>query len=253
MKALILTSTSLRHCYFIKTIAQKFDVIAALTEMKKNYYSLQRQECEVVRQHFVKIKASEQEWFASEYKGNLPEIQEVCDINEPRLINWARQEKFDVLCLFGTSILKREWLQAFPNKIVNLHLGLSPFYRGSATLFWPFVNRELQYLGTTIHLAVAKVDAGAIIKRVQSDLKTSESYYDITHRLIRNSIDQFPAALESYLLGQIRPYPQEDIKGKLYRKADFTPESLRKALDYVGEGLTYKEINRIKFLKKCLY
>lgn len=62
-------------------------------------------------------------------------------------------------------------------------------------------------MGTTIHLAVAKVEAGAIIKRVNLVLKTSESYYEIKNRLIRNSIDQFLAALENYLLGQIKPYP----------------------------------------------
>lgn len=154
-----------------------------------------------------------------------------------------------MLCLFGTGILKNGWLEAFPDNIVNLHLGLSPFYRGSATLFWPFADKELEHLGTTIHLATAKVDAGAIIKRVYPDLRTSESYYDITHRLIRDSINQFPAALESYLSGEIEPHPQEDIKGELYRKADFCSEALRNALNYIGEGLTDEEINRIKDLR----
>jgi folate-dependent phosphoribosylglycinamide formyltransferase PurN len=246
MKALVLTSTSLRHCHFSKTIAQYFDVTVALTEAKKNYYYAQYEESETVRQHFKYIKASEQKWFAGADQGNLPEMLEVSDINDPALISWARQESFDVLCLFGTSILKEGWLKAFQNKIVNLHLGLSPFYRGSATLFWPFANKELEHLGTTIHLAIAKVDAGSIIRRIYPDLRVSENYYDITNRLIRDSIDQFPVAVISYLSGEIKPFQQEDIKGKLYRKADFSPEVLRGALEYVGEGFSDIEINRIK-------
>ena len=33
--------------------------------------------------------------------------------------------------------------------MINVHLGLSPYYKGSATNFWPFVNNELQFLGVT--------------------------------------------------------------------------------------------------------
>lgn len=213
MKALVLTSTSLRHCYFAKTIAQKFNVPLVLTESKKNYYTNQREESEEVRQHFKNIKASEKDWFPEAEKFDLPKIREVSDINDPELVCWAKQESFDVLCLFGTGILNKGWLEAFPDNIINLHLGLSPFYRGSATLFWPFADKELEHLGTTIHLAIAKVDAGAIIKRIYPDLRTSESYYDITHRLIRDSIDQFPVVVESYLLGEIQSRPQEIITG----------------------------------------
>lgn len=246
MKALVLTSTSLRHLYFAKTIAHSFDAPVALTEAKKNYYSAQREESEGIKQHFENIKSSEQKWFAGAVCGDLPEIREVADINSPELISWAVQENFDVLCLFGTAILKEGWLEAFPDKIVNLHLGLSPFYRGSATLFWPFADRELEHLGSTIHLATAKVDAGSIIKQIYPELRTSEGYYDITHRLIRDSIDEFPAAVKSYLSGEVKPRRQEAIKGKLYRKADFSLEALNKALDYVGEGFSHEEINRIK-------
>lgn len=138
-------------------------------------------------------------------------------------------------------------------KIVNLHLGLSPFYRGSATLFWPFVNRELEYLGTTIHLATAKVDAGEILARIDPDLRSRETYYDITSRLIRDSIDRFPSVVSSYLEGHILPACQEDIAGMLYRKSDFSEASLQEALCYVGEGLSEAEVRRVKALRECRY
>ncbi|NCA21623.1 MAG: hypothetical protein EBS86_10860, partial [Crocinitomicaceae bacterium] len=129
-----------------------------------------------------------------------------------------------------------------PGKIINLHLGLSPFYRGSATLFWPFVNRELEYLGTTIHLATSKVDAGEILARIYSDLRAGDAYYDITSRLIRESIDQFPQVVFDYLEGRIRPTRQEDFASRVYRKADFTQVALQQALDYIGEGLPEGEL-----------
>jgi len=253
MKALILTSNSLRHRYFAYTISRRFNVPTALVEEKKNYYSLQLDQSLLVRSHFEKIAAAEKYWFAHTVDTTFPEIRQVGDINMSDLVTWAVRQGFDVLCLFGTSILSRNWLDAFPGKIINLHLGLSPFYRGSATLFWPFVNRELEYLGTTIHLATSKVDAGEILARIYSDLRAGDAYYDITSRLIRESIDRFPQVVFDYLEGRIRPTRQEDFASRVYRKADFTQVALQQALDYIGEGLPEGELGQIEIRRKCLY
>ena len=80
----------------------------------------------------------------------------------------------EFILLFGTEILSEEWLKRFRNKIINIHLGLSPYYRGSATLFWPFYNNDIGHLGTTIHETVSKVDAGRIIKNIYPDKQTLE-------------------------------------------------------------------------------
>ncbi|MCP9830080.1 hypothetical protein KBZ14_04405 [Synechococcus sp. HJ21-Hayes] len=253
MKALILTSNSLRHAYFARAVARCFDAPTTLVEEKKNYYAQQRDQSAVVCAHFESIAAAEKLWFADAVDAPCPDMRQVGDINAPDLVTWAGWQGFDVLCLFGTVILGQHWLDAFPAKIVNLHLGLSPFYRGSATLFWPFVNRELEYLGTTIHLATSKVDAGQILARIDPDLWSGETYYDITSRLIRDSIDQFPSVVSAYLEGCIRPAYQEDIAGKLYRKSDFSEAALLQALAYVGVGLSEAEVRRIEARRECRY
>jgi folate-dependent phosphoribosylglycinamide formyltransferase PurN len=252
MRALVLTSTSLRHRYFAQAIGRAFDAPVALAEAKKNYYVAQRSDSPFVARHFETIAEAEKNWFASAAEAGGPSVREVADINDPALVEWASGQGYDVVCLFGTAILKGVWLDAFPDRIVNLHLGLSPFYRGSATLFWPFFHRELECLGTTIHLATAKVDAGGILARVLPDLRAGESYYDITSRLIRDSIDRFPAVVADYLAGRCVPSPQEAITGKLCRKADFSEDALRGALEYVGDGLSGGEIVRIEERRKCL-
>lgn len=252
MKALVLTSNNLRHRYFANTIARAFDTPVMLAEAKKNYYSVQREESVLVRKHFDAIGAAETKWFGSAASVATPVVREVPDINDPGLVEWAVGERYDVVCLFGTAILNGVWLEAF-QKIVNLHLGLSPFYRGSATLFWPFVNHELEFLGTTIHLATAKVDAGEILARIDPDLRVGETYYDITSRLIRDSIDRFPSVVKDYLEGRTQPAPQEAIAGKLYRKADFSEAALLSAFAYAGNGLTEAELKRIEAQRQCRY
>jgi folate-dependent phosphoribosylglycinamide formyltransferase PurN len=255
MKALVLTSTSLRHRYFASKMAERFRGVVVLSEEKKDYYVQRREESPAVRDHFKAIASAEREWFCGVEHGIEPQRKVVDDINAPEHVAWAVAEGFEAVCLFGTSILKDGWLQAFPLRVINLHLGLSPFYRGSATLFWPFANRELEYLGTTIHLATQKVDAGAILGHVDPDLRPGENYYQITNRLIRDSIDAFPSVTAGYLDGRVSANPQRRDVGpsRVCRKVDFSEAALKRALDYVGSGLGADEIARIEKARACRY
>jgi hypothetical protein len=54
-------------------------------------------------------------------------------INDLAVIEWTKKKTPDAILLFGTGILSDEWLDKFESKIINLHLGHSPRYRGSAT------------------------------------------------------------------------------------------------------------------------
>ena len=64
MKALILTSNSLRHRYFARVVARRFDAPTALLEEKKAYYAQQRNHFHLVRAHFDRIADAENHWFA---------------------------------------------------------------------------------------------------------------------------------------------------------------------------------------------
>lgn len=252
MKALVLTSTSLRHRFFVQQVARYFDVAAVVCEEKRNYYVRQREESEAVRAHFEKNAAAERVCFHDLPSEGSADVVTVVDINAPEVMQWASTLEVDVVCLFGTSILRAPWLSGFPGRIVNLHLGLSPWYRGSATLFWPFADSAVEFLGTTIHLAVEKVDAGAILHRIRPNLRPGENYYQITHQLIRQSIEAFPGVVTRYLDGTLLPQPQENVVGRICRKADFNDAALARALAYVGDGFSPEEIQRAEGAAQCL-
>lgn len=253
MKALVLTSTGPRHRFFARQVARHFELAAVVCERKRNYYVQQQEESEAVRTHFAKNAAEELVHFQDSSIEDAPAFETVPDINAPEVLRWVSALKIDVVCLFGTSILQTPWLVEFPGRIVNLHLGLSPWYRGSATLFWPFADSAVEFLGTTIHLAVEKVDAGAILHRTRPTLQPGENYYQITHRLIRQSIEAFPGVVARYLDHTLLPQPQENVAGRICRKADFNDAALARALAYVGDGFSPEEIQRAEEVAQCLY
>ena len=90
----------------------------------------------------------------------------------------------DVVLVFGTEILRDEVIASFRGNLINLHLGLSPYYRGSGTNFWPLVNREPEYVGATIHYLDAGIDSGPIIAHVRPEMRADDGPHDVGNRTI---------------------------------------------------------------------
>lgn len=243
----------MRHKFFTQQVSRCFELAAVVCEEKGNYYTQQRMDSDAIRAHFARNAAQELICFKDVSNKPATNSRSVPDINAPEVLQWILSLKVDIVCLFGTSILNKHWLSAFPDRIVNLHLGLSPWYRGSATLFWPFADSALEFLGTTIHLAAERVDAGAILHRIRPNLKVGENYYQISNQLIRKSIESFPEIVTRYLENTLVPYEQENVKGRVYRKVDFNDFALARALGYIGGGLNPQELKRIQEAAQCLY
>ena len=235
--ALILTSNAPRHVYFANRLAGQFDVKGIISEPKFDYFARQREESELVRQHFDRL-----DQFEMRYLGEFATFPD-CPIlhidkqriNDAETLQWALDKQVDVVLLFGTGILGAVWLSAFDGRIVNLHLGYSPRYRGAATLFWPFFHDELEFVGATIHLAEANIDGGAVLKIVRPNIEPYDSYYDISYKTIKKAADEMGGIVNSYLDGSLPADKQDKGAQKyLYRKADFNTAALAKVLDRYG-------------------
>lgn len=248
-RVVVLTSTAPRHRYFAAVMARAFDVLAVLVQPKTGYYVDQAERSEAIRAHLARNSEAEVAEFGD--PGVPVESTLVPDINSPAVIEPIKTA--DLVLLFGTAILRAPWLEAFPQRIINLHLGLSPFYRGSATLFWPFVEGELACVGATIHLAAARVDAGDILRRVRARAQVGDSYYSLTNRTIREAIEAVPDTVHSYKEGSLTPQPQGGVATRAYRKADFDEAALARALAFVGDGITQPMIEEAERRTRCAF
>jgi len=230
LKVLVLTSNSCRHKFLCHQVAKELELVGVISEDKGKYYSAEKKASRLVTEHFDKLRIKEKQIFDTQDFPNVPLIEvKKSEINSEDVLSWAIDLKPDAIILFGTGILKEAWLEAFSDKIINIHLGFSPYYRGSGTLFWPFYNDDLEHLGVTIHLTVRKVDAGNILYIVQPK-SLEEDYYSITNELIKKSLCEVSSVTSSYLSGKIEPKAQDITLGHVYKKADFSEDALRKAI-----------------------
>ena len=155
--------------------------------------------------------------------------------NDPAQIEAMRRRPPDVVLVFGTGLLKPPLIDAFPGRILNIHLGLSPYYRGAGTNFWPLVNGEPEYCGATIHFLDAGVDTGPIIAHVRPEMRASDGPHDIGNKTIVRRPRRWRTRAGAGR-GPVRGVPQAG-DGRVYRRADFSADAVTRLYANFAGGM----------------
>ena len=163
--------------------------------------------------------------------------------------NFIKKFDADICIVFGAGILSREVIELLPSDTINLHLGLSPYYKGSATLFWPFYNLEPQFAGITIHKVIDRVDAGGILHQSVPDLNYDDGIHDVASNAVIKSIDELIEIIENRKNNKWQ-YSNQIGNGKLYLTRDFHPSHLRMIYDIYDDKIVNafldKKLNKNK-------
>lgn len=251
MRIGLITSNHVRHRYVANILARELDLALVLAEAKKRDPSRRdgtAEEQALLQRYFADRAATEAEMLADGTDWDRQRIRQVepvpaGEINEPE---WARRmEAADVqlVAVFGSSILREPWLARFPGAMVNLHLGLSPYYRGSGTNFWPLYHERPAYVGATIHLIDPGVDSGAILRHARPRIHPEDTPHTIGNRAIREGARALRRSLWEYATGAIAAIPQWTAEDARYQRgADFTPAVLREFLTRWEQGLLQRAL-----------
>ena len=157
---------------------------------------------------------------------NYLEIEQK-DLNSLETVSFLESLHADILISYGPNLIADEILNLYNDNAYNIHGGLSPWYKGSATMFWPFYFLEPNYVGTTIHHITSKIDAGKIIHQVVPKLCYGDTMHDVSCKAIVATCDDFKKLIyaferEGHLEGTI-----QKGNGKLFLVKDWRPEHLR--------------------------
>jgi methionyl-tRNA formyltransferase len=242
----IITSTSRRHRFFANSFLDDFDVRGIIREEKKPALQLANIQDEILKRHFS--EREEKEKFYFEKSPELPENKVWYlangQTNNDETLKYIKEKNPDFVVLFGSSIIKEPILSFFENRIINMHLGLSPYYRGSGTNFWPLVFGEPEAVGVTIHLATLKVDAGNILGQTRPDPAIDDRCHDLGCKTIMAGVNLFKKILTALNDNLIKPSSQDLTQGKVFQNKDTTPEAVLKMWKNFDNGLMAEYINK---------
>jgi hypothetical protein len=243
-RAVVLTSTSLRHRFLIRTLASRLDVVGVWQESKK-FAPLELPGSDadraVIADHFHGRDESERAYFGADDALQLSSSVVHRSVgpggcNDPAEVATMRGLAPDVVLVFGTEILRDDLISSFQGNLINLHLGLSPYYRGSGTNFWPLVNREPEYIGATIHYLDAGIDSGPIITQVRPEMRAEDGPHDVGNRTIIAAAWALAEVASAHAGGPLDAVPQGG-GGRLYLRRHFTADAVRQCYRNFAEGM----------------
>jgi hypothetical protein len=236
MRILILSGSHPRHLFVHKAILDAGATCAAIVMRREGLLPVAPEGIPAVdainfERHFRQRLEIEEAAFGAATPERLfasipTHYCDSCNLNSTQTAAFAQQFKPDLAFIFGADLIKEPLLAALPKDKINLHLGLSPWYRGSATLFWPFYFLQPQFTGATFHQIVPEADAGEILHQCVPTLSKGDGIHDVCARTVVRARDDLKSLLAGYT-GTGWVYQPQKISGRLFLTRDFQPAHLR--------------------------
>lgn len=244
MDVVLVINGSLRHKFYANYILDHFHVSGVV--LTERDYNMEKEvsgdiplKCSEADQklmdwHFDLRKSTEMSWFGYHWKLRLQAHTAFMNItranlNTDMVCSFVYGLRPDVVLVYGGPLIKTKLLSACPEWTINMHAGLSPWYRGAATLFWPLYMQEPEKLGTTLHLINEYVDDGDMLHQHRPTIHEDDHQHTIGCRSIFETTQcaiQLLKKLEK--TGSLDRYPTPKVRGeKIWSKWDFRPYHLR--------------------------
>lgn len=233
LRIMILCGRSARHLHVANTLCQAGEALAIVQEtggewnLKKTLKKLRpdnlfRKVWRWLRDRRRYSGNPEAKFFFPDGEPRLdhPElVREVPHINHPEVVKLARELKPDLICVFGTSLIRGDLLKEGRLGILNLHGGLSPEYRGADCTFWALYNGEPEKVGCTLHYIDAGIDTGRLIAHISPEVRECDSELELFWRAVQDSAEVYAEAVARLAQGESLGMTQPG-KGRLYQVKD---------------------------------
>jgi hypothetical protein len=255
MTITVFTSNQPRHVALIEALAGIADRVYAIQECNTIFPGQIEdffRKSPVMQQYFGRVIAAEKEVFGT--PGFLPENvrsmpMKMGDVSRAPLEWFGDARSADRFVVFGASFIKGPLCDHLVSRgALNIHMGVSPYYRGSSTNFWAMYDRRPDLVGATIHLLSKGLDSGPMLFHA---LPKPDSVDPFVHGM--RAVQTAHSGLISYLKSNevIELVTQDRSRELRYsRNADFTdevasdylrripsPQDLRDSLQHRDMGL----------------
>jgi len=131
------------------------------------------------------------------------------DINSAAVEERLSRERPELILDHGTSLVKGHILETSPLAL-NLHWGLSPYYRGSYCTQWALVNWDPYNIGVTIHKLAKKIDGGDILAQQRAALMPGDTAHSINMQLTQLGVELIIKVIDRIGTGQELNFKKQD-------------------------------------------
>ena len=142
--------------------------------------------------------------------------------HDAEMIARLHQHKIDLVCLAGyMRILTPQFVQAFPNRILNVHPALLPAFPG-LDVQRQALEYGAKFAGCTVHFVDEAVDHGAIIVQRTVPVEDGDTAESLSARILEQEHIAYPEAIARVLSGEY------GFTGRRYIKTTYKPTPLER-------------------------
>ena len=235
MKVTLFTSNNKRHNYLINLLSGISDELYVIQECGTIFPGIipdHYQTSSNMKKYFENVNNAQYTLFGNAYVNNAKKNIKILpiilgDLNQCSMKILSDFLKSDVYVVFGSSYIKGELVDFLvKQKTINIHAGVSPYYRGTDCNFWALFDDNPHLAGTTIHLLSKGLDSGPMLYHAMSNLKTNPFNY--TMSTIKSAFHSIAERIKDGSIFTIKPLIQDKVKEVRYtKKSDFSEEVVK--------------------------
>jgi folate-dependent phosphoribosylglycinamide formyltransferase PurN len=247
MKLILFSGDHSRHLFVNKELLKHFEETLVIVMRREELIpsppgDLQRHEKELFQKHFDKRFNIE-----SSVYGNLTaaEVFNNCstvfidpnELNTDKMANIVQDYAADFCFIFGVDLILNPVIGCLPTDKINLHLGLSPWYKGAATLYWPFVHLAPQFCGATFHQIIKEPDAGEIVHQCTPELHMGDGIHDVAAKCVLKAVQDIDGMMSHWKDNLGFEGKIQQTSGRNWRGGDFHASQLRIIYDLFDDKI----------------
>jgi methionyl-tRNA formyltransferase len=173
-------------------------------------------------------------------------IQHIHGINLPEGLQTVSSLQPDVLLIYGTVLVGQKIISQARVLALNMHTGISPYYRGSDCAFWPLFNQEPHMVGATVHQCTKEIDGGKIFGTVRARLSRDDDVFSVFARAVMAGAGLYVEVVRKLIAGTLTGANQDLSLGKEYRALMRDVGAERKVRRSIKDGLIRRYVESEK-------
>ncbi len=165
---------------------------------------------------------------------NIPDekIECIVSVNSVEMQRKIAQLDPDLVVINGTPIIKGHILDAADCHFLNIHVGITPKYRGVHGGYWALFENDEDLVGATIHFVDTGIDTGQVLSQSTVKISAKDNFLTYPHlqtgralldhnRIIRHILDgnidyMTPISSESRIW--THPTLWQYVYGRIFKK-----------------------------------
>ena len=251
MKITLFTSNKNRHNYFINLFSYFCDELFVVQECGTIFPGIipgHYPESETMKNYFEKVNDAQTKLFGNSYVNNSSKNIKILpmlsgDLNKCSSTFLSDFLKSDIYVVFGSSYIKGHLIDFLvEQKAINIHMGVSPYYRGTDCNFWALYDDNPHLVGATIHMLSKGLDSGSMLYHAMSNIKTNP--FEYTMSTVKAAFHSIAERIKNQSIFDIKPAIQNKEEEIRYSRKDEFNEEIVKSFFFKKIDLNSKQFDK---------